>query len=65
MAFIQQRWCNICKNNRSFLNGECVNCKDRKFREQRAIWDSKTLEEKIEVLLERIEKLEAGPLKYS
>lgn len=64
MAYISNNWCNFCAQYRTVLNGKCRECMDREFREKRAIWNSKTPEEKIEVLLQRIEKLEAGPPRY-
>jgi hypothetical protein len=67
MAYISEGWCLVCQDYRSHLNNKCNHCADREAREIRAIWNSKTNEEKIESLLKRIQVLEIadGGRKYA
>jgi len=65
MAHLHLSWCGFCRRKTDHMNFECLPCVDRIQRERRAIWNSKTNEEKIEELLKRIEKLESEPQRYA
>ena len=64
MACISQEWCHWCKKNQQFLNGKCRPCSERENREKWILWDSLSVDDKLNKLLERIEKLETGPPRY-
>lgn len=61
---IQRQYCNTCEKELNFRNGKCPDCAERERREAVAIWQSKTVEEKLLDLHKRLLKLEAGPPTY-
>lgn len=65
MAHISTDWCYFCKKETQHLNSKCRLCQDRESREKWISWNSLDNDTKINQLLERIEKLEAGPQKYA
>jgi len=67
MALLTHGWCSYCGDYKDHLNNKCIACACRETREERAIWNSKTNEEKIESLLKRIQVLEIadGGRKYA
>lgn len=65
MAYLSEGWCLVCQDHRSYINNKCIQCACREAREQRAIWNSKTNEEKIEELLKRIQSLENNNRTYA
>ncbi len=60
---IHQR-CDQCDAFTMHHDGGCVVCAERERRVERAKWLALTDNEKIEVLLKRIEVLERGPTRY-
>jgi len=66
MAYIHRQYCSYCRIETDHINGGCTPCAIRLERERIAIWNSKTIEEKLDELLKRIDKLEAGryPILY-
>lgn len=65
MAMMNNRWCNICQATTLHNNMECINCKKRKEDERIANWNSQPIDEKLNDLRERLEKLERGPIRYA
>lgn len=62
--YISFQKCNKCGETTQHLNGKCSKCTAKEFEKKEAEWKAKTNEEKIDILLKRIEKLERGEIKY-
>ena len=64
MAYITREWCPQCDLVTQHIDGHCTQCVDKEKEKEKNEWDSKTLEEKVAILLERVKKLERGDIKY-
>lgn len=64
MAFVQEKYCNRCEKTTIHTNTKCNICHKREERERIAIWNSQTVDEKLQELRQRVERLEAGPPMY-
>ena len=64
MALVQQEYCPKCEKETQHVNRVCVYCGDRERRKKIASWNALTVNEKLQDLRRRVEKLEAGPLRY-
>ena len=65
MAYIFREWCSACGADKEHINYKCVTCAVLEAKKDKAIWNCLTNEEKIEELLQRIKKLEAGRRGYA
>ena len=64
MVMAIHQYCITCDAKTLHHNSKCTICQERERRIARAKWLALTPDEKIEILLERIEKLEANPVRY-
>lgn len=64
MAYVVQQRCDVCEKTTTWINHKCSVCRAREERERIAVWNSKTVDEKLQNLRQRIEQLEAGPITY-
>lgn len=64
MVMARHQWCGTCEAETLHHNNKCTKCMEREKRVERAKWNALTNEEKIEVLLKRVEQLEKSPIKY-
>jgi len=64
MVMVREKWCDVCDITTMHHDNKCIFCTERKRRLERAEWMALTNEEKIEILLKRIEDLEASPTTY-
>lgn len=63
MAYSHMEWCSTCKSQQSHISGHCTGpacaMKARKEREEKeAAWKATPIEDKVEILRQRVEALE-------
>ena len=64
MAFIRVEYCRVCETTTQHVNGGCSECKERIYKEKVAAWNALTVDERLQDLRRRMEKLEAGPILF-
>jgi hypothetical protein len=64
MAYVSHESCFKCERTTQHINGDCVDCKGKEDRARIAAWNSQTIEEKLQDLRIRMERLERGPARY-
>jgi hypothetical protein len=64
MAFIENKYCSKCERYETFCNGVCNRCREREYIQRAASWNVLTVDEKLQDLRKRIEKLEQGEPRY-
>jgi hypothetical protein len=62
MAFVRDEHCDVCNKKTTHSNNRCVECIAREAEERKAAWHKLSLDDKLEDLRKRIEKLEGFPL---
>ena len=60
MVQVIDKWCTRCCKDTRFANGRCVECTDALKRAQIAAWNALTVDQRLNDLRKRVEKLEAG-----
>ena len=58
MAYITFGYCKKCEAQTQYVNGYCCACLQREEREKIAAWNALTVEEKLQDLRRRVDKLE-------
>jgi len=61
MVQILDKWCIRCGKDTLFANGKCVKCTEALKRAKIAAWNELTVDQRLNDLRDRVEKLEAGP----
>ena len=64
MAFIHEAFCGRCNKRTQHNHGTCLDCRKRAYDEIVEEWNKLSLEEKLNDLRVRIEKLESGPTRF-
>lgn len=64
MAFIRAQYCTKCNKQTRHIDGECEECLDIFATKYLEKWSRQSLEDKLENLRERIERLEKGEIRY-
>jgi len=64
MALVQHKECDACHTTTQHINGDCIECRHIKRKQEIAAWEVLPVERKLSDLRERIEELEkaSGPL---
>ena len=58
MVFLSEEWCEHCGQTTQHHNSQCAECSDRLRREEIAAWNAKTVDERLNNLRQRVERLE-------
>jgi len=64
MAFIRYEYCSVCEKETEHINLNCSSCQERERRLFIGQWNALNVDEKIQDLRKRIEKLERGPMRF-
>jgi hypothetical protein len=55
---VSNEYCDKCGKTRLFQNSKCVGCKEREKKREEIIWENSLLEDKIQILSQKIKELE-------
>lgn len=64
MAYLTHQYCSKCNGDTNHINGKCNVCSILEKETKEEEWKSLKIEDKIEALKKRIEKLEAKDKRY-
>lgn len=64
MALVRNDYCNHCEKDTQHVNWHCSVCARREERERIALWNALPTDEKLQDLRKRLERIEAGPIRY-
>lgn len=61
MALVRNQWCDGCESTTQHINNRCTVCRTIEEKARLALWNSKPVNDRLNDLRKRIEKLEQGP----
>lgn len=64
MAFCRIEHCDICGADTQHTNGRCDTCMETSEKERIWDWNAQPIEQKLDDIRKRIEKLERGPTRF-
>ena len=64
MAVVENKYCPKCEKVEYFCNGTCNSCRSDKYIQETAAWNALSVDQRLQDLRRRIEKLEQGPPTY-